>query len=96
MTLLAEQSRATARITVDDGGPGVPEGLRERIFEKYFRVEHELPSAGVRVQRGAGIGLYLCRQIVERHHGHARCEASPSGGARIHLELPLDKLADSA
>lgn len=85
-------------ITVDDEGPGVSESLRDRIFEKYFRVEHERSRHGAALRsvahggaaaRGAGIGLYLCRQIIEAHGGAARCEVSPRGGTRIRLTLPM-------
>ncbi len=74
-------------VTVDDDGPGVPRDLRERVFEKYFRVEHVRPELMSRAH-GAGIGLYLCRQVVERHGGRVQCEASPSGGARLVIVLP--------
>lgn len=74
-------------VVVDDDGPGVPRDLRERVFERYFRVEHVRPDAASRAH-GAGIGLYLCRQVVEGQGGRVRCEASPSGGARLVIELP--------
>lgn len=85
----AEALANSVQITVDDEGPGVPESLRHRIFEKYFRVEHERSHEYRTSPRGAGIGLYLCRQIVEAHLGAAHCEASPKGGTRIRLMLPL-------
>src|SRR5262249_31093109 len=85
--IAAKPSGSGVRILVDDRGPGVPSELRERVFEKYFRVEHTLPRATDRAH-GAGIGLYLCRQIVEAHGGTARCEPSPDGGARFVIELP--------
>jgi NtrC-family two-component system sensor histidine kinase KinB len=74
-------------IVVDDDGPGVPLDLRERVFERYFRVEH-VRSDAASGAHGAGIGLYLCRQVVEGHGGRVRCAASPSGGARLSIELP--------
>jgi len=67
-----------AVLRVIDSGPGVPEEFRERVFEKFFRVEHRLGRA--EGTSGAGIGLYLCRQIVEAHGGHIRC--SPGQGPR--------------
>jgi NtrC-family two-component system sensor histidine kinase KinB len=86
----AERDGGVVRFVVDDEGPGVPADLRERVFEKYFRVEHERGERtphGERA-RGAGIGLYLCRQVVEAHAGSVRCEAAPSGGARFVVEVP--------
>jgi NtrC-family two-component system sensor histidine kinase KinB len=75
-------------VIVDDDGPGVPPDLRERVFDRYFRVEHLRPDTAPGAH-GAGIGLYLCRQVVEGHGGRVRCEASPSGGARLVVELPV-------
>ena len=81
-----ESGEGTVRLVVEDDGPGVPIDLRGRVFEKYFRVEH------VRAEHyeahGAGIGLYLCRQVAEGHGGRVLCDASPSGGARFVLALP--------
>ena len=57
-----------------DSGRGVPEEFRSRVFEKFFRVEHYRPG-GEREPRGAGIGLYLCKEIVGLHGGTIRCEA---------------------
>jgi NtrC-family two-component system sensor histidine kinase KinB len=81
-----ERTNGSVRFVVDDDGPGVPTELRERVFQKYFRVEQ------VRAEHsdvhGAGIGLYLCRQVAEGHGGRVQCEASPWKGARFVLELP--------
>jgi NtrC-family two-component system sensor histidine kinase KinB len=76
------------RVSVTDEGPGVPPEFRERIFEKFFRVEHHRTGPG-RV-RGTGIGLYLSREILRAHGGSIRCEAGPGGvGARMTFTLPL-------
>jgi NtrC-family two-component system sensor histidine kinase KinB len=78
---------SAVQIAVTDTGPGIPGELRERVFEKFFRVEHERPTAPNSV-RGAGIGLYLCRQIVEAHGGAIRCETGDDGrGTRIAFTL---------
>jgi two-component system, NtrC family, sensor histidine kinase KinB len=83
--------RATLQITVTDTGPGVPAEYRERIFEKFFRVEHHHPAPGEGV-RGAGIGLYLSRQIVEAHGGTIRCEPGEDGrGTTIAMALPIER-----
>ena len=76
------------QITVTDNGPGIPPEFRDRVFEKFFRLEHFSPRAAEGVQ-GVGIGLYLCRQIVALHGGSMRCEGVPGGiGARFVIELP--------
>lgn len=65
-------------LSVIDSGPGVPAAFRSQIFDKFFRVEHHLGD-GRPHARGAGIGLYMCRQIVELHGGEIRCAAGPNG-----------------
>ncbi len=59
-----------------------------RIFERLYRAEasraRTLGDSG-----GSGLGLAICRAIVQAHGGHIGAEASPLGGLRIHLTLPL-------
>jgi two-component system, NtrC family, sensor histidine kinase KinB len=76
------------QIAVTDTGPGIPAAFRERVFDKFFRVEQYLENGGSGT-KGAGIGLYLCRQIVDAHGGKISCEPSDDGfGARIALVFP--------
>jgi two-component system, NtrC family, sensor histidine kinase KinB len=80
----------TLQLAVTDAGPGIPEAFRERIFEKFFRVEHHLDRAPKGV-RGTGIGLYLCREIVRAHSGSIWCEPAEGGqGTTFALRLPAD------
>lgn len=72
-----------ADVVVADRGPGVPEVLRERIFEPFFRMPGHAERAG-----GVGLGLSLVRQIAERHGGRARCEPRDGGGSRFVISLP--------
>ena len=65
----------TIAIRITDTGPGIPTPFRSRIFDKFFRLEHH-QADGRPGARGAGIGLYMCRQIVELHGGDISC----SGG----------------
>lgn len=79
---------AAVQIGVADRGPGIPAEYRERVFEKFFRVEHHTgpPGSGV---RGTGIGLYLCREIVKAHGGTIWCEPGDGGlGTRVVVDLP--------
>lgn len=76
-------------IAVTDTGPGVPAEYRERIFEKFFRVEHH--QGGAEGVRGSGIGLYLSRQIVEAHGGSISCTPGADGrGTTIDVALPVE------
>ena len=70
-------------VRVCDRGPGVPEAMRERIFEPFFRMPGHAEQAG-----GVGLGLSLVKQIAERHGGRVRCEAREGGGSCFVIELP--------
>jgi two-component system, OmpR family, sensor histidine kinase MtrB len=73
------------RLEVDDEGPGVPEELRERVFERFARGTR----AGQRgTDTGSGLGLALVAQHVARHDGAVWVEDRPGGGARFVVELP--------
>jgi signal transduction histidine kinase len=82
-----------ASISITDTGPGIPSAYRSRIFEKFFRLEPD--HSGTRPSaRGAGIGLYMCREIVELHGGTIACSAGPGDlGTRIAVSLPLARRA---
>jgi len=67
-------------IEVSDGGPGIPEEDRDRIFEPFYRLR---PMTG-----GHGLGLNLARDIANRHNGHISVTDGPEGGASFRLSLP--------
>jgi len=71
-------------LTVEDSGPGVAEAQLGSLFERFYRVE----QGRSRVGGGSGLGLSICRNIVEAHGGRIRAEASPLGGLAIHVRLP--------
>lgn len=76
-------------LVCQDQGPGVPAEFRDRVFEKFFRVEQHRPSGDGGV-RGTGIGLYVARQIIEAHDGRIWCEpAAGDQGTRFILRLPI-------
>ncbi len=74
-----------ARLVVEDTGPGVPEAMREAIFERFRQVEGGLS----RQYGGTGLGLTIARDFVSLHEGTLRAEEAPGGGARFVVELPL-------
>jgi signal transduction histidine kinase len=72
-------------VRVRDRGPGVPEAMRERIFEPFFRLPGHAEHAG-----GVGLGLSLVRRIVQAHGGTVRCEARAGGGSCFVFALPAE------
>ena len=84
ITVALRRSADMAEVRVYDHGPGVPEALRERIFEPFYR----LPGASERAG-GVGLGLALVRSIAQRHGGSVHCEDRSGGGACFVLRLPL-------
>ena len=72
-------------ITVEDDGVGIPQRDLERIFERFRRGD----TSQVQKVRGVGLGLYICRSIVEAHGGRIRATSEPGKGSRFIFTLPL-------
>ena len=70
-------------VSVSDNGPGLPAGREEAVFQKFTRGERESATPGV------GLGLSICRAIVESHQGRIVATQRPGGGARFTFTLPL-------
>ena len=87
VTVTIRRRPASAEIEVTDAGPGIPVAERERVFERFYRVEGDST-------RGTGLGLSIARAIVERHHGTIRLgDAHPGArlpGLAVLIELPTD------
>jgi signal transduction histidine kinase len=73
-----------ARVEVRDGGPGLAPEAQRRLFGRFVRARSEGDGT-----RGLGLGLYLCRAIVERHAGRIGVESEPGKGATFWFELPV-------
>ena len=81
--LRAEALADALQVEVSDAGAGVPEALRERIFEKFYR------PAGSIADGGVGLGLAICQAIVRVHGGRIWTEEAAGGGAAFRFTLPL-------
>jgi signal transduction histidine kinase len=75
---------AGAVLTVADDGAGIPAAERDRVFERFVRLD----EARARDAGGSGLGLAIVREIVRAHGGDVRVDAAPSGGARFSVTLP--------
>jgi signal transduction histidine kinase len=84
VTVSAETVQGGVRVTVADNGPGVPETDLPRLFTAFAR---PVPATTTS-ERGAGLGLALCRRIVERHGGMIWAERGGDGGLVVCFELP--------
>jgi signal transduction histidine kinase len=73
------------RFSVRDEGPGIPTIQQERIFEKFFRLDPNM-TQGV---GGTGLGLYICRQLIDAMHGEIWVESLPGRGSTFTFELPI-------
>jgi two-component system, OmpR family, sensor histidine kinase KdpD len=83
ITLSAEVIADQLSVSVSDNGPGLPAGREEAVFQKFTRGERESATPGV------GLGLSICRAIVESHQGKIVATRRPGGGARFSFTLPL-------
>jgi len=77
-------SSELVQMTVRDQGIGIGSNEHEQIFERFYRVDDSERTTGL------GLGLYISREIVERHGGRIWAESSPNGGARFVIQLPVD------
>jgi len=83
VTLSAEVVADQLSVSVSDDGPGLTSGREEAVFQKFTRGERESATPGV------GLGLSICRAIVESHQGKIVAANGPRGGARFTFTLPL-------
>ncbi len=84
VTLSADPAAATCTFAVQDQGPGIPEGERDRLFKDFSRLSAQ-PTGG---EKSTGLGLAICRKIVDAHHGTIVAENLPGGGCEFRVVLP--------
>lgn len=84
VTVAVNRVDAVATITVSDTGPGIPSGDRERVFERFVRLDPARSATS-----GAGLGLPIARWIAEQHEGTLVVEANAVGGCAFVVQLPV-------
>ena len=85
LSVRLERRGGLARVELADSAPGVGPQELEKLFDRLYRVD----SSRNRTLGGAGLGLAICKNIVEAHEGSIRALHSPAGGVLISIELPL-------
>ncbi|MDQ2674570.1 MAG: ATP-binding protein [Chloroflexota bacterium] len=87
-----DSAEGEVQIAVIDHGVGIPEQDRDRIFERFYR------ASNVRsvTDTGLGMGLYICRRVVEAHNGRIWHEPTPGGGSTFRVTIPLSGTTDPA
>jgi two-component system sensor histidine kinase HydH len=78
LTVRVTSEGGEARIAVEDTGAGIPEGDRSQLFRPFFTTR----------ERGVGMGLAICRRIVEENGGSVSVETTPGRGSRFTVKLP--------
>jgi signal transduction histidine kinase len=78
-----------ARVAVRDEGPGLPPAEQKRIWERFYRAD------GIEIQSGSGVGLgmglHICKTLIERHGGRVGIESTPGYGSTFYFTLPLGR-----
>jgi len=81
ISVVLEERASELRLIVSDRGPGVPEGLRDHLFERFFQANPD--------RSGMGLGLFITKEIVDRHGGSISVDFPPTGGSRFTVSLPI-------
>lgn len=81
ISVVLEEHPSELRLIVSDGGPGVPEGTRDHLFERFFQANPD--------RSGMGLGLFITKEIVDRHGGTISVDFPPTGGSRFTVTLPI-------
>jgi signal transduction histidine kinase len=83
VSMSAEETEQTVRVSVRDNGVGISPEDQERIFDKFFRSEDD----NVRQRTGHGLGLSLAREIIQLHHGTLSVNSVPGEGSEFIVEF---------
>ena len=86
ITLLTEANATALQISVVDNGPGLPDEVRDKLFQPFVSTK----------KTGMGVGLSICHTIITAHDGHLWSEPNPDGGTIFRFTLPIAPAFDSA
>lgn len=88
ISITLDRQDSLARIAVKDNGPGIAPEHLGNLFKRFYRV----PGQNTLV-RGTGLGLYICRQIIQAHHGEITVESTPGKGTTFYILLPCEDVS---
>lgn len=88
IVLTAVEKQMEYEISVTDHGVGIP----NEYISKLFRIDESYSTIGTQQEKGTGLGLVLCKELIERHGGHIGCESEPGIGSRFYFSLPHEQL----
>ncbi|HRP06243.1 MAG TPA: ATP-binding protein, partial [Opitutaceae bacterium] len=86
ITIELSLSEKGISLAVLDQGPGIPEGEREKLFKDFGRLSVK-PTGG---ETSTGLGLAICRNIVDAHNGTIAAENLPQGGCKFIVTFPIE------
>ena len=84
ITISLSFNNEAVTVVFKDGGPGIPPESLPLIFERFFRARNE------KTVTGSGLGLYICKQIIQAHRGKIWAESTPGEGATFYIQLPIN------
>jgi two-component system sensor histidine kinase KdpD len=90
VTISARREEEQVVLSVADRGPGIPAAHLEHVFDKFYRVMHGPVASNA--SSGSGLGLAVCKGLVEAHQGRIWAEPRPQGGLIVFVTLPCREL----
>lgn len=86
ITITLTNDKDTVHLSFQDHGPGIPAQYVPHLFERFFRNPDQAPNI-----RGTGLGLYICRQIIDAHHGKISVDSYLGEGTTFQIDLPYEQ-----
>lgn len=88
-----DAAAGTVDLTIRDTGAGIPAEQLPRIFDRFYTTKRGPDASG---KGGTGVGLSMCREIIEQHQGRIRVESTPGRGTAFTLKLPIAPVVQSS
>ena len=84
IVIAVRKEKEFACISVKDHGPGIPEQYVAHLFERFYRIPNQAPNV-----HGSGLGLYICKQIIQAHRGVISADSVVGKGTSFDVRLPF-------